>query len=163
MKRLTLEKAFGNVPVLYKTARVDGHVMHREKIDIRVFENENKIKYPPTDIYENYLCGSVIDKLADYEDAEEQGLLLRLPCNIGDTIFVIPSKINFKLNVLNGYQNNNKVYAQVVCNFVLTKYGLMINTCDGFCHVRDTERGETWFLTMEEAAAALKKMQEDKE
>lgn len=102
------------------------------------------------------------DKLGEYEDAEEMGLLLRLPCNIGDTIFVIPSKINFKLNVLNGYQNNNKVYAQVVCNFVLTNYGLMINTCDGFCHVRDTERGETWFLTMEEAAAALKKMQEDK-
>lgn len=26
-------------------------------------------------------------KLADYEDAEEQGLLLRLPCKAGDTVY----------------------------------------------------------------------------
>lgn len=28
-----------------------------------------------------------LDKLATYEDAEEQGLLLRLPCKIGDTLY----------------------------------------------------------------------------
>lgn len=28
-----------------------------------------------------------IEKLADYEDAEEQGLLVRLPCKIGDTVW----------------------------------------------------------------------------
>lgn len=28
----------------------------------------------------------IIDKLAEYEDAEEQGLLLRLPCRLGDII-----------------------------------------------------------------------------
>lgn len=28
-----------------------------------------------------------IDKLADYEEAEEQGLLLRLPCKVGDTVY----------------------------------------------------------------------------
>ena len=31
----------------------------------------------------------IIDKLAEYEEAEEQGLLLRLPCKIGDTVYVI--------------------------------------------------------------------------
>ena len=30
---------------------------------------------------------SLINKLAAYEDAEEQGLLLRLPCKIGDTLY----------------------------------------------------------------------------
>lgn len=29
-----------------------------------------------------------LDKLATYEDAEEQGLLLRLPCKVGDKIFL---------------------------------------------------------------------------
>lgn len=29
----------------------------------------------------------VVDKLAEYEDLEEQGLLLRLPCKVGDTIW----------------------------------------------------------------------------
>ena len=32
---------------------------------------------------------SAIQRLADYEDAEEQGLLVRLPCKAGDTVYVI--------------------------------------------------------------------------
>ena len=28
-------------------------------------------------------------KLAEYEDLEEQGLLLKLPCKVGDTVYVI--------------------------------------------------------------------------
>ena len=43
---------------------------------------------------------SAAEKLADYEDAEEQGLLLRLPCGIGSDVYIIPSKINYKLNIL---------------------------------------------------------------
>lgn len=31
---------------------------------------------------------ALINKLAAYEDAEEQGLLLRLPCKVGDTVYV---------------------------------------------------------------------------
>ena len=32
---------------------------------------------------------AVYRKLKEYEDAEEQGLLLRLPCGIGDTLYTI--------------------------------------------------------------------------
>lgn len=32
---------------------------------------------------------SVVNKLAHYEDLEEQGLLLKLPCKVGDTFFKI--------------------------------------------------------------------------
>lgn len=35
-----------------------------------------------------------IERLADYEDAEEQGLLLRLPCKVGDTVYVINRRDN---------------------------------------------------------------------
>ena len=31
------------------------------------------------------------DKLAEYEDLEEQGLLLKLPCKVGDTVYLIKS------------------------------------------------------------------------
>lgn len=31
----------------------------------------------------------VINKLYDYEEAEENGLLLRLPCKVGDTVYRI--------------------------------------------------------------------------
>lgn len=34
-----------------------------------------------------------IKKLADYEDAEEQGMLLRLPCKVGDTVHCIMTSI----------------------------------------------------------------------
>lgn len=30
-----------------------------------------------------------IQRLAEYEDAEEQGLLVRLPCKVGDSYFII--------------------------------------------------------------------------
>lgn len=38
----------------------------------------------PTDLDWN----KVLDKLINYEDAEEQGLLVRLPCRAGDRVYV---------------------------------------------------------------------------
>jgi hypothetical protein len=31
--------------------------------------------------------GDFVDKLAEYEDLDEKGLLLRLPCKVGDTVW----------------------------------------------------------------------------
>ena len=33
--------------------------------------------------------GMLIEKLGKYEDAEEDGLLVKLPCKVGDTVFII--------------------------------------------------------------------------
>lgn len=41
--------------------------------------------YPAVSDY----ASKVLTKLADYEDAEEQGLLLRLPCKVGDKVYQI--------------------------------------------------------------------------
>ena len=41
----------------------------------------------------DYCNGSPTEKLADYEDAEEQGLLLRLKCKVGDTVYHIVGRI----------------------------------------------------------------------
>ena len=38
--------------------------------------------------------GLLLEALGKYEDAEEQGLLLRLPCKVGDTVWVITSPFN---------------------------------------------------------------------
>ena len=35
----------------------------------------------------NELLKSALDKLADYEDLEEQGRLVKLPCKVGDTVW----------------------------------------------------------------------------
>ena len=33
--------------------------------------------------------GEAVDKLAEYEDLDEKGLLLRLPCKVGDTVYSV--------------------------------------------------------------------------
>lgn len=38
---------------------------------------------------ENDYIIAVQKKLQDYEEAEKQGLLLRLPCKVGDTVYVL--------------------------------------------------------------------------
>lgn len=42
--------------------------------------------------------GLPITKLAEYEDAEEQGLLIRFPCKVGDTVYRICPKCSDRHN-----------------------------------------------------------------
>lgn len=72
-----------------------------------------------------------IAKLAAYESAEEQGLLLRLPCKVGDTVYLI--------------KNDGKIVARVA--------DMM------FIGVLWEEFGKTVFLTRTEAEAKLAEME----
>ena len=105
------------------------------------------------------------ERLKDYEDAEEQGLLLRLPCGIGSDVYLIPSKVNYEINILSLHPENNKIYHQKVAFITFTEKGWYME-CD-----KDREYGtdrilsekmykETWFLSQEEAEAKLKEMEE---
>lgn len=38
----------------------------------------------------------ICEKLGRYEDLEEQGLLLRLPCKVGDTVYCIMTGLSYK-------------------------------------------------------------------
>ena len=119
----------------------------------------------PNDKYTNCDEGyCAIEKLAAYEDTEEQGLLLRLPCGIGSDVYMIPSKINYKLNILSLHTENNRVYHQKVDLITFTENGWYIK-CD-----KDREYAierilsekmykETWFLSQEEAEAKLEEME----
>lgn len=75
-----------------------------------------------------------VDKLAEYEDLEEQGLLLRLPCPIGTTVYLID---------INDYFVLNEFIEEVP--FELSMFDYV---------------GKYVFLTKPEAEEALKKMQE---
>lgn len=105
-----------------------------------------------------------IDKLATYEDAEEQGVLLRLPCGIGADVYSIPSKTNFLLNLLNRHEEENRVFHQTVDRIIFKKGGWYME-CDSDLKygtgriLLDTSYGVTWFLTREEAEAKLKEME----
>lgn len=108
---------------------------------------------------------AVYRKLKDYEDAEEQGLLLRLPCGIGSDIYIIPSKVNFRLNLLSGLTEENRVFHQVVDRITFRKNGWYME-CDADLEygigriLRDENYGVTWFLSKEEAEAKLKEMED---
>lgn len=115
-------------------------------------------------------CSLVIDackKLAEYEQLEEQGLIVRLPVKIGDDIYKIPSKANHDLNVLNGYKANNRVYHQKAYSIVFSQSGWFVQCDKDSIHAPnvicvDVEYGKTWFLTREEAEKKLEEMENGK-
>lgn len=80
------------------------------------------------------------EKLAQYEDLEEQGKLLKLPCNIGDFVFVI---------------NKNKfIELHQIIAIEMIDDGIYCKSDYRFCRIDDF--GKTVFSTKEEAEAVLK-------
>lgn len=102
--------------------------------------------------------GISAESIADY--LLESGVIVP-PCKVGDTVYVIPSKTNYRLNIINGCEENNRIYEQKVSEvriFLNRKY--LLTTCDGLRSVHSDLYGDTWFLTKEEAEQALEKERE---
>lgn len=98
----------------------------------------------------NCYIQQVFKKLADYEDLEEQGLLVRLPCKIGDDLYCI----------VNGEVKKLKVHSFGVPDFEITD--IEFKYVDGFKIVRFVgEVGKTVFLTREEAEKKLEEMKKN--
>lgn len=100
------------------------------------------------------------EKLAHYEDLEEQGRLISLPCAIGDDVYKVPSETNYKLNVLGGHEEHNKAYHQKVVAIEIKKdCWFMVGSTDAEYGTGrlflDVDFGETWFLTKAEAERKL--------
>lgn len=93
---------------------------------IKVFESENKI--PIVKVLSGEYLYPAIEKLATYEDLEEQGLLVRLPCKLGDTVWVVTSPINV-INVFDydKYDGDNlNVYINQNC-MITTPFDMIAN------------------------------------
>lgn len=97
-----------------------------------------------------------VEKLSEYEDLEEKGLLMKLPCAVGDTIYTNMSWKGWY------FREKNRPYkAKVVF--------IGINGADSFMNVdfgngrmlqfNLSDIGKTIFLTREEAEQALKEME----
>lgn len=96
----------------------------------------------------------LIQKLGEYEDLEEQGLLIKLPCKVGDTVYFITKE----LDIVKG------ISSKVIDEYIVTeirgnKYNpLWYMSSSERCVHRDfhpTEIGKTVFLTREEAEKTL--------
>lgn len=90
----------------------------------------------------------VIDKLAQYEELEEQGRLVILPCKVGDTLYrLVP--------------NLYRKYVEIkITQFVINKNGIYFITDKGVSWSTD-KIGKTVFLTKSEAEQKLKEMESD--
>ena len=96
----------------------------------------------------------IAEKLKEYEDLEEQGLLLRLYCNVGDTVYCIEDKkiwdcIVDKVTI----SRTNGVWFEVKTPKSMPDISAIEYTENAF--------GETVFLTQAEAELKLKEMESE--
>lgn len=110
---------------------------------IKVFESEDKI--PLVKVLSGEYLYPAIEKLADYEDLEEQGLLVRLPCPIGTTVWDICG-MDIRENVVSGleYDKGGKWFLWANEDECLGELNVVV------------------FLTREEAEKKLEEIQNDK-
>lgn len=130
----------------------------------------------------DYGNGSPTEKLADYEDAEEQGLLMRLPCKVGDTVYVDSTILPIEdMECYEDVDNKIPLYfpARVVSFRFAKRNWMKIAVKEKWLHewidnetgpesaYIDSEKnftillsgiGKTIFLTKEEAEAKLKEL-----
>lgn len=93
-------------------------------------------------------------KLAYFEDLQEQGRLVELPCKVGDTVYNIVELVNGEVLIVKG-----KVFDYNISNVGEEFYfSEETKRHDIWCDLDDI--GKTVFLTKAEAQAALEGMEE---
>lgn len=111
-----------------------------EKLDKMIWFKDQGLKIEPCEMNAHH-CRMILEKLADYEDLEEQGLLVRLPCPIGTTVWDICG-MDIRENVVSGleYDKGGKWFLWADENECLGELNILV------------------FLTREEAEKKLEEM-----
>lgn len=134
-----------------------------ERLTIYAGNGDNYESINPIDTpyeYGKLNLQKLINKLAEYEDAEEQGLLLRLPCKVGDTIYVngilgVGEAEEYKVIRVDYHSNlamgRSEFYVEA----------LLVSSPENAIGFYDKEIGKTVFLTKVEAEKKLKEMESE--
>ncbi len=107
--------------------------------------------------------GKAVDKLAEYEDLEEQNRLLKLPCAAGDTVHHLCTFKNGESEII-----EMKVECVEPCGAIRQHKGVCeiwnvyAETDYTKAYFKFFDFGKTVFLTREEAEAALKELERGK-
>lgn len=96
--------------------------------------------------------GLLLEALGKYEDAEEQGLLLRLPLKIGDTVYSVTRDFISEYTICSIEKYNEGLFFNWKC-----EKGMYVNL-RGFTNY---QIGKDIFLTKAEAEQKLKEMESD--
>lgn len=115
-----------------------------ERLTEWIDDGEHRQAIPKTDIRNNG-HNKCCNKLAEYEDLEEQGLLVRLPCPIGATVWDICG-MDIRENVVSGleYDKGGKWFLWANEDECLGELNVLV------------------FLNREEAEKKLEEIQNDK-
>lgn len=101
--------------------------------------------------------GYAVNKLAYYENLDEKGRLLKLPCTLGDTVYTNVSMQGWYFRKENRPYEAKVVFIGIngIDNLINVDFenGLMLQ-------FKFSEIGKNVFLTKEEAEATLQKMKE---
>lgn len=95
------------------------------------------------------------EKLKEYEDIEEQGRLIKLPCKVGDTIYK-PNPVTLKEIV------EIKIESVFITENIFNISGRTTKMEYSFC-CAPKDFGKTLFLTKSEAEAKLKELRRNNE
>ena len=102
----------------------------------------------------------ILTKLADYEDLEEQGLLVRLPCKLKDKLYHF-----YGIDLEDNFADviSDEIIMEVVATeFVIDSYEIAIKCITDwnspYEYLPAAEFGKTVFLTREEAVNKLEEM-----
>lgn len=100
------------------------------------------------------------DKLGKYEDLEEQGKLMKLPCAVGDTVYTNCSMQGWR------FKRKDRPYKAGVVFIGINGTDGYINADFGNGHMLKfgfSDIGKRVFLTREEAEATLKELRDKEE
>ena len=120
-----------------------------ERLTEKFKDGRNILRKGITDIFHvgfgRFFEGEAVEKLAEYEDLEGKSRLLKLPCAVGDTVYVVMT------------------YSGCVEEIVITGFSVVSNVifmmCDGETGYREDLFGKTIFLTRQEAEDKLSEME----
>lgn len=115
-------------------------------------------------------CSLMLDackKLAEYEQLEEQGLLVRFPCKVGDTVWVVTSPINvFDYDKYDGdaeYEVYESFLSSVSYYASGKQFRIYAKVTNSFiaAYFRECDFGKSIFFTREEAEKKLEELKNE--
>jgi hypothetical protein len=104
------------------------------------------------------------ETLKYYEDLEEQGRLIKLPCKVGDVVYVVTSPFNVFDDIEYDENMKDEVYESYVSSITFyecgEQYRIYAKATNHFigAYFRECDFGKTVFLTKSEAEAKLKEL-----
>ena len=121
----------------------------------KLTEELEKFKEGNLDPIEMCKVKIALDRLKEYKQLEEQGLLLKLPCKVGTTLFFLKSNEHADRPTKSIiYETNQWKYCVDELGGYISMYSIPIGFHGNYRHVL----GKTVFLTEQEAQSALEKM-----